>query len=143
MTTVWHNFQANTCSKKSSAWLFWVSWSKRMLWRFFPRVLFSSCSRQWNSNGEKRTRNCNCITITRYYQWSSWSNERSWHFSHCITLSFFTYSYGIRSLRCSRFGRFTGFNFGLFTITKDNNIFDESRVTRKNGLCSQLNAAEK
>ena len=30
-----------------------------------------------------------------------------------------------------------------FTITKDNNIFDESRVTRKNGLCSQLNAAEK
>ena len=58
-------------------------------------------------------------------------------------LSFFTYSYGIRSLRCSRFGRFTWFNFGLFTITKDNNIFDESRVTRKNGLCSQLNAAEK
>ena len=29
------------------------------------------------------------------------------------------------------------------TITKDNNIFDENRVTRKNGLCSQLNAAEK
>ena len=25
--------------------------------------------------------------------------------------SFFTYSYGIRSLPCSRFGRFTGFNF--------------------------------
>ena len=28
-------------------------------------------------------------------------------------------------------------------MTKDNNIFDESQVTRKNGLCSQLNAAEK
>ena len=28
-------------------------------------------------------------------------------------------------------------------LTKDNNIFDESRVTRRNGLCSQLNAAEK
>ena len=28
----------------------------------------------------------NYITITKYYQWSSWSNERSWHFSHCITL---------------------------------------------------------
>ena len=27
--------------------------------------------------------------------------------------------------------------------SKDNNIFDESRVTRKNGLCSQLNAADK
>ena len=50
-------------------------------------------------------------------------------------LSFFTYSFGIRSLRCSRFGRFTGFNFGLFTITQVTNIFDESRVTRKNGLC--------
>ena len=32
---------------------------------------------------------------------------------------------------------------GLFTITKDNNTFDESRVTRRNGPCSQLNAAEK
>ena len=31
----------------------------------------------------------------------------------------------------------------LFTITKDNNIFEKSPVTRKNGLCSQLNAAEK
>ena len=41
-------------------------------------------------------------------------------------LSFFTYSYVIRSLRCSRFGRFTGFNFLLFTITKDNNIFYET-----------------
>ena len=58
-------------------------------------------------------------------------------------LSFFTYSYGIRSLRCSRFGWFTRFNFGLFTITTDNNIFDESRFTKKNGLCSQLYAAEK
>ena len=29
---------------------------------------------------------CSCITITKYYQWSSWSNESSWHFSHCITL---------------------------------------------------------
>ena len=28
-------------------------------------------------------------------------------------------------------------------ITKDNNIFDESRVTRKNDLCSQLIAAER
>ena len=32
---------------------------------------------------------------------------------------------------------------GLPDSTLDNNIFDESRVTRKNGLCSQLNAAEK
>ena len=31
----------------------------------------------------------------------------------------------------------------LFTITKDNNISDKSRATIKNGLCSQLNAAEK
>ena len=31
----------------------------------------------------------------------------------------------------------------LFTITKDNNISDKSRVTRKNGLCWQLDAAEK
>ena len=58
-------------------------------------------------------------------------------------LFFFTYSCGIRSLRCSRFGRFTRFNFGLhlfkrslFTITKDNNISEKSGVTRKNGLQS-------
>ena len=58
-------------------------------------------------------------------------------------LFFFTYSYRIRSLRCSRFGRFTRFNFGLhlfkrslFTITKDNNISEKSGVTRKNGLQS-------
>ena len=31
----------------------------------------------------------------------------------------------------------------FFTITKDNNVCEKSRVTRKNGLCSQLNAAEK
>ena len=78
VTTVWNNFQANTCSKKSSARLFWVYWGKRMLWRFFPRVLrkvlFNSCSRQWNSNEEKRTCNCSCNTITNYYQWSTWSN---------------------------------------------------------------------
>ena len=35
------------------------------------------------------------------------------------------------------------FKRSLFTITKDNNISDKSRATRKNGLCSQLNAAEK
>ena len=35
---------------------------------------------------EKRTWNCSCITITKYYQWSSWRNERSWRFSHCITI---------------------------------------------------------
>ena len=29
LTTVWHSFQANTCSKKSSAKLFWVYWSER------------------------------------------------------------------------------------------------------------------
>ena len=28
-------------------------------------------------------------------------------------------------------------------ITKDNNISQKSRVTRKNGLCSQLHAADK
>ena len=28
-------------------------------------------------------------------------------------------------------------------FTKDNNISDKSRATGKNGLCSQLNAAEK
>ena len=28
LTTVWHSFQANRCSKKSSAKLFWVYWSK-------------------------------------------------------------------------------------------------------------------
>ena len=31
----------------------------------------------------------------------------------------------------------------LFTITKDNNISEKSRVTRKNCLCSQLNAEDK
>ena len=35
------------------------------------------------------------------------------------------------------------FKRSLFTITKDNNISEKSRVTRKNGLRSQLNAAEK
>ena len=35
------------------------------------------------------------------------------------------------------------FKRSLFTITKDNNISDKSRATRKNGLCPQLNAAEK
>ena len=35
------------------------------------------------------------------------------------------------------------FKRSLFTIMKDNNISDKSRATRKNGLCSQLNAAEK
>ena len=39
LTTVWHSFQANTCSKKSGARLFWVYWGKRMLWPFLPRVL--------------------------------------------------------------------------------------------------------
>ena len=28
-------------------------------------------------------------------------------------------------------------------ITKENNVSEKSRVTRKNGLCSQLNVAEK
>ena len=28
LTTIWHSFQANTCSKKSSAKLFWLYWSK-------------------------------------------------------------------------------------------------------------------
>ena len=28
LTTVWHSFQANRCSKKSSAKLFWVFWSE-------------------------------------------------------------------------------------------------------------------
>ena len=28
MTTVWHNFPVNTCSKKSIARLFWVYWSR-------------------------------------------------------------------------------------------------------------------
>ena len=35
------------------------------------------------------------------------------------------------------------FERSLFTITKDNNISDKSWATRKNGLCWQLNAAEK
>ena len=35
------------------------------------------------------------------------------------------------------------FKRSVFTITKDNNISYKSRATRKNGLCSQLNAAEK
>ena len=35
------------------------------------------------------------------------------------------------------------FKRSLFTITKNSNISDKSRATRKNGLCSQLNAAEK
>ena len=35
------------------------------------------------------------------------------------------------------------FKRSLFMITKDNKISEKSRVTRKNGLCSQLNAAEK
>ena len=35
------------------------------------------------------------------------------------------------------------FKPSLFTITRDNNISDRSRVTRKNGLCWPLNAAEK
>ena len=34
--------------------------------------------------------------------------------------------------------------FGIqLRITKDNNVSEKSRVTRKNGLCSQLNAADK
>ena len=35
------------------------------------------------------------------------------------------------------------FKPSLFTITKDNNISDKSRITRKNSLCPQLSAAEK
>ena len=35
------------------------------------------------------------------------------------------------------------FKRSLFTITKDTNISEKSRVTRKNGLCSQLDAVEK
>ena len=35
------------------------------------------------------------------------------------------------------------FKRSLFMITKDNDISEKSRVTRKNGLCSQLSAAEK
>ena len=34
-------------------------------------------------------------------------------------------------------------DLSLFTITKDNNISEKSRVTRKNGLCSEPSAAEK
>ena len=32
LTTVLHSFQANTCSKKSGARLFWVYWSKSRTW---------------------------------------------------------------------------------------------------------------
>ena len=35
------------------------------------------------------------------------------------------------------------FKRSLFTITRDNHVFEKSRVTKKNGLCLQLNAAAK
>ena len=42
----------------------------------------------------------------------------------------------------SDFSDLSGYRIQLW-ITKDNNVSQKSRVTRKNGLCSQLNAADK
>ena len=45
--------------------------------------------------------------------WVANAKTDFFRYSLDFLLSFCTYSYGIRSLRCSRFGRFTRFNFGL------------------------------
>ena len=90
MTTVWYNFQANTCSKKSSTRLFWFTGAKGCCGgsshEFCGKFNLADVGGSETQTTEKRTRNCSCITITNYYQWSSWSNERSWHLSHCITI---------------------------------------------------------
>ena len=38
---------------------------------------------------------------------------------------------------------FAGLQDSTLDHDKDNNVSEKSRVTRKNGLCSQLNAADK
>ena len=61
-------------------------------------------------------------------------------------LYFFTYSYGIRSCDARVLAGLSDSTLNLFKrslFTKDNNISYKSRATGKNGLCSQLNVAEK
>ena len=64
-------------------------------WRQYIVCLF-----QWKEDYLRLNMSCKC-------------NIRIFWNSLDFSLSFFTYSYGIRSQRCSRFGRFTRFNFGL------------------------------
>ena len=86
LTTVWHSFQANTCSKKSSA---------RLLQKDVVAVLLTSFREsfwiyQLSAALKLKQREKNVVLVLsplRPYQiWLSWGNERSWRFSHSITL---------------------------------------------------------
>ena len=90
MTTVWYNFQANTCSKKAAPGCFEFTGAQRCCGgsshEFCGKLNLAVVGGSESQTTEKRTWNCSCITITKYYQWSSSSFERSWHLSHCIII---------------------------------------------------------
>ena len=90
MTTVWYNFQANTCSNKAAPGCFGFTGAQRCCGgsshEFCGKFNLAVVGGSETQTTEKRTLNCSCITITKYYQWSSSSYERSWHLSHCITI---------------------------------------------------------
>ena len=78
LTTVWHNFQANICSKKSSARLLWVYWSKgcsggssQEFWEKFNLAVV----RRSESRIKRKERGIVVASpllsiISDYYQWS-------------------------------------------------------------------------
>ena len=90
MTTVWYNFQANTCWKKAAPGCFEFTGAQRCCGgsshEFCGKFNLAVVGGLETQTTEKRTWNCSCITITKYYQWSSSSYERSWHLSHCIII---------------------------------------------------------
>ena len=55
--------------------------------RGFGKSLIYQLFAQWNTNKKKDLGISWIIIMKYYYQWSSRSNDRSWHFNHSITLS--------------------------------------------------------
>ena len=85
LTAVWHSFQANTFSKRSSTRQFWVYSGKRMLWRFssshgFWEKFNLAVARGSETQTKRKERD---ILLLRHYDY----NEKPafQHFSHCIT----------------------------------------------------------
>ena len=75
LTTVWHSFQANTCSKKNTG---------------LGCFGFNAGFYQLFAAVKLKQREKNVVLVASLLQsiikiWSSKGNERSWRFSHCIT----------------------------------------------------------
>ena len=69
LTTFWHSFQANTCSKKSSAKLFWVYWSDsrtgccRSTTRFGKILIYLPLVRGSETQTKRKECSISCIAI--------------------------------------------------------------------------------